>query len=211
MSADTIHGLLHHYGYAFVFLLLLTEAIGLPVPGETVMVAAALYAASTHRLGLAPLLAAAFAGTVAGGMIGYVLGRRFGAPLLLRYGRRVGMHADRRLLGRYLMQRNGATLVFLGRFVALLRCVTAVLAGASRMGWHRFLLFNVLGGAAWTGLYCVGAYTVGRAIMNVAGSMGIIIGAAAVGALIVGWVFLRRNEARLTELARRAAAAGELE
>ena len=129
MSADTIHGLLHHYGYLFVFLLLLTEAIGLPVPGETVMVAAALYAASTHRLGLAPLLAAAFAGTVAGGMIGYVLGRRFGAPLLLRYGRHVGMHADRRLLGRYLMQRNGAALVFLGRFVALLRCVTAVPCG----------------------------------------------------------------------------------
>jgi membrane protein DedA with SNARE-associated domain len=145
MAPDAFHGLLHQYGYAFVFLLLLIEAIGLPVPGETVMVAAALYAAGTHHLALAPLLAAACAGTVLGGMIGYGLGRRFGAPLLLRYGRRIGLHADRRLLGRYLMQRNGAALVFFGRFVALLRCITSLLAGVNRMGWRRFVVFNALG------------------------------------------------------------------
>jgi membrane protein DedA with SNARE-associated domain len=210
VTYDLLHELLHRYGYAFVGGLLLLESTGLPLPGETVMIAAALYAAQTHNLALVPLLAAAFAGAVLGGSIGYGLGRRFGPPLLVRFGPRIGLNADRRLLGRYLMQRNGAALVFLGRFFAVLRSVAALLAGASGMGWQSFMLFNVLGGAAWTGVYCLGGYWFGRAIMNVAGQAGFVLGIAALAAVIVAAWIIRRHEARLLRAARRAEAAGEI-
>ena len=202
--SHTALALLHQFGYGFVFLLLTLEATGLPLPGETVMVGAALYAARTHHLALLPLFVVAAGGAVAGGIIGYTIGRRFGPALLDRYGPRIGFDADRRLLGRYLLQRNGAAFVFWARFVAVLRSVAGILAGVNAMNTRRFMLFNALGGIVWTGLYCCGAYLLGHEITRIAGVAGPVLGITAVAVLIAAVVFIRRHEGRLITLARSA-------
>jgi membrane protein DedA with SNARE-associated domain len=141
------------YGYAAVFGLLLIESIGIPVPGEGVLIAAALFAARTHRLDIVWVLAAGSLAAFLGSCIGYLLGRSAGVLLLTRYGGYVGLTEARLRLGRYLFLRHGAKLVFLGRFVAFLRAFEGILAGANLMGWRRFLVINALGLRLRTGLH----------------------------------------------------------
>ena len=106
------------------------------MPGETVLVSAALYAGSTNRLAIASVILVAATAATVGGTIGYVVGRFIGIPLLLRYGRNVRFDERRLRLGQYLFLRHGGKIVFFGRFVALLRTFAAMLAGANRMSRH---------------------------------------------------------------------------
>jgi membrane protein DedA with SNARE-associated domain len=197
-----LNSLLHHGGYAVVFLVLLLEAVGLPLPGETVMIAAAVYAAGTGRLSLLPLMAVACTATVVGSALGYAVGRRFGGGLLERYGSRIGFSADRRLLAHDLMERRGAWLVLVSRFVTVLRSVLGLLAGASAMDARTFMLCNVIGGAIWCGFYCTAAFELGHAIMRVAGPLGVVIGVIVMAGLIAAFLFVRRHEARLIAAAK---------
>ena len=93
--------------------------------------------------------------------------------------------------------------VFFGRFVALLRTFAAVLAGANRMPWHTFLLWNALGGIGWTSLYGFGAYLLGDAVKRVSGPIGIGMGVVGAIVLIAAFLFIKRNEHRLLEEATR--------
>lgn len=199
-----LHHAIAHYGYWAVPLVIMLESVGLPVPGETVLISAAIYAGTTHQMSIAWVVVVAGLGAIAGGVAGYLIGRELGYPLLLRHGPRVGLTEGRFKLGCYLFGRHGGKVVFFGRFVALLRVLAALLAGATRMTWGRFLLFNALGGVAWAALLGFGGYELGGAARRISGP----IGWAMLGLFVVGltsaWLFLRRHEARLIAEAERA-------
>jgi membrane protein DedA with SNARE-associated domain len=202
ISFHALDHLLHEYGYLTVFLGIMLEAVGLPLPGESLMIAAAIFAATRHELNIVALVAVAAAGAIAGDQIGYVIGRCVGFPVLKRWGAKVGLTEERFELGRYLFHHYGGRIVFLGRFVALLRTFAAVLAGANKMPWHSFLVWNALGGIAWTSLYGFGAYLLGDAAKRVSGPMGIALAVVGGAALLAGIVFIKRNEKRLMEEAK---------
>ncbi len=192
------------YGYGAVALAVGIESIGIPFPGETMLIAAAVYAGSTHQLSVTLVVVAAAAGAIVGDNIGFWIGREFGFRFLLRYGRYVRVTEPRIKLGQYLFLRHGGKVVFFGRFVAVLRALAAVLAGTNRMTWPRFLAFNAAGGIAWATIYGVGAYLLGQQITHVLGPVGMALLAVAVVLLIVSFIFLRKHEARLEEEAERA-------
>ncbi len=207
MFVHRIDGLLAEYGAGLVGVVVALEAMGLPLPGESMIIGGALYGAATHRISLGWLLFAAIVGAITGDNAGYVIGRGLGFRLLAAYGRRVGLSEDRLILGRYLFRRFGGGVVFVARFVAILRTFAALLAGANRMQWSRFLFWNALGGTCWAGGYGLTAYYIGTEIRKVQGSVAVALGTA-VGvlfALII--VYLRRNEHRLIEQARSEARA----
>ena len=206
MSLLPLHlldSLFHQYGYTAVFVIIMLESIGLPLPGETLMVAAALYTASTHHLNIVLLVAFAAAAAICGDQIGYFIGRWIGFRMLKRWGRKLGLSEDRLELGRFLFRKYGAAVVFFGRFVAVLRTFAALLAGANRMPWHSFLLWNSLGGLAWTSLYGFGAYALGDAAKRISGPAGIALAVIGAAALLAAIIFIHRNESRLIEDARR--------
>src|SRR5260370_19767088 len=125
------------------------ESAGVPLPGETILVAAALLAATTNQIDIAVVVAAAATGAIIGDGIGYTVGRRFGTPFLRKYGRYIRLDESRLLIGRYLFFRYGNAVVFFGRFVALLRMFAALLAGANSMPAGRFFFFNGTAGTSW--------------------------------------------------------------
>ena len=190
--------LLAHYGYGLVGIVVMLESMGAPLPGESLLIGTALYCATTHRLDIAWVIAAAVVGAVMGDNFGYLIGRSIGFRLLARWGRRVGLTEDRLVLGRYLFRRHGGKVVFFGRFIAILRTFAALLAGANRMPWPSFLVYNALGGLGWAGGYTLAAYLIGRQVETISGPLGIALGLVA--AIVVGsaLVFLKRNEKRLT-------------
>jgi membrane protein DedA with SNARE-associated domain len=192
------------HGYWIVALVVALESMGIPLPGETVLVSAAIYAGATGNLEIAGVVAAAATGATVGDNGGYWIGRRVGLPLLLRYGRYLRIGEDKIKLGRYMFARYGGSVVFLARFIALLRVLAAFLAGVNRMGWGRFFAFNIAGGVAWASLFGFGAYTLGSQIERMTGGAGLLALAAAAGALACGLVYLRRQEARLLAEANRA-------
>jgi len=192
------------HGYWIVAAAIGIESMGIPVPGETMLVAAAIYAGATHKLDIGMVIAAAVAGAIIGDGLGFLIGRRFGHSLLLRHGSKVGMTPARIKLGQYLFLRFGGAVVFFGRFIALLRALAALLAGVNCMPWPRFLLFNAAGGIVWAGSYGMLAYWFGEKVERVTRPIGII---AVVGAVICSVFmlrFLKYHEAQLEALAERA-------
>ncbi len=209
MSASVLseHGLAQlvaTYGYWIVAGVIGLESMGLPLPGETMLIIAAIYAGTTHQLDIALVIAAAAAGAILGDNIGFMIGRGVGQPLLLRFGPSIGLNERRLKLGQYLFLRYGPEAVFFGRFVALLRALAALLAGANGMPWPRFLVANAAGGIAWACLYGLGAYFFGHEIHRLSGPVGTALLVLALVAVAVGVIFLRRNEARLEDEAERA-------
>jgi membrane protein DedA with SNARE-associated domain len=206
LSASGLEHLLGDYGYGLVFVIIGLEAMGLPLPGESLIIAAALYAATTHKLSIYGIVPAAIAGAIMGDNFGYLIGRWAGFRLLRRYGKHVGLNDKRLELGRYLFRRHGGQVVFIGRFIAILRTFVALLAGANQMHWKTFLLWNAIGGIVWATLYGVSAYLLGHLMSQIAGPVGIVLAAVAAVAIVAAVIFLRRNEARLEELAAQDAA-----
>ena len=196
--------LLSVYGYWAVLAFVGIESIGIPLPGETMLVAAAIYAGASHQLSIELVIAAAIAGAVMGDNIGFGIGYLGGYRLLLRYGRYIGLHERRVKLARYLFLRHGPKVVFFGRFVSVLRTYAAFLAGTARMPWWRFLVFNAAGGITWSLAYGLGAYFLGQQLNRVSRPFEFVAAGLAVVAIVVVVVFLRRNEHRLEEEAERA-------
>ena len=203
VSADLLHHLIATYGYVAVAAIIALESMGVPVPGETVLVIASLIA-SRHHLNIGGVIAAAAAGAMAGDNIGYWVGREFGYRLLLRYGSYLGLTTRRIKLGQYLFMRHGGKVVFFGRFVAVLRVLAAFLAGMNRMDWRTFLYANAAGAVVWSCTVGIAAYTLGRAVLHVTGPLGISLLALAALTLVGGVLFLRRHEAELEEKAEKA-------
>jgi membrane protein DedA with SNARE-associated domain len=202
-SADYATHLIATYGYIAIAVIVGLESMGLPLPGESVLVAAALYT-SQHDHNIVGVVSAAAAGAIVGDNIGYWIGREFGYRLLLRYGTAIGLSASKIKLGQYLFLRHGGKVVFFGRFVAVLRILAALLAGVNRMDWNRFLLANAAGGILWACAIGFGAYAFGRTVLAVTGPLGIALIAISAVLIIGGVLFVRAHEAEFEARAEEA-------
>jgi len=202
--ASNLDSLLATYGYLAVFVFVGVESIGVPVPGETMLVTAAIYAGTTGRLSIFWVIVASSAGAIVGDNIGYLIGRTGGYQLVKRYGRYIRLEEDRLRLGQYLFDKHGSKVVFFGRFVSVLRIFAAFLAGVNRMHWRRFLIFNAAGGIVWSTIYGVAAFLLGKQLLQLSGRVDFALAVVGVAVIILVIVFLRRNEARLQREADRA-------
>jgi membrane protein DedA with SNARE-associated domain len=151
----------HEYGAAAVMLILTFESLGLPLPGESLLVVASVLA-GRGELSLLPLILSAWAGAVLGDNIGYLIGRRLGRAIVLRYGEKIGINADRLNRVEAVFARYGPITVAFARFVNILRQLNGVVAGMLKMDWRRFLVFNALGGALWVSLWTVTGFYLGK-------------------------------------------------
>jgi membrane protein DedA with SNARE-associated domain len=149
------------YGYAAVFGGVLLENTGLPVPGETTLLAAAALAHS-GRLRLPLVILTAIAGATLGDNLGFFIGRHGGRRLAERYGARIGFSATRLRQFDAFFARHGGRTVFIARFVTGLRVVGAVLAGSSGMRWPAFLFYNACGAIVWCTVIALVGYTLGH-------------------------------------------------
>jgi membrane protein DedA with SNARE-associated domain len=210
LATSFVDDLLGRFGYAAVFGFVAIESLGIPFPGETMLVAAALYAGATHQLSIGVIIVVAAAGAIIGDNIGFGIGHWGGYRLLLRYGHYIRLHEGRVKLARYLFQRHGGKVVFFGRFVSVLRTYAAFLAGTARMPWLRFLVFNASGGIVWAIVYGVGAYVVGDRINKLSGPVNLALAGVAVVVVVTLLLVLRRQEQTLTARAE-AALPGPLE
>lgn len=141
---------------------------------------------------------------IIGDNIGYLIGRSIGIRLLARYGKYVRLNETRLKVGQYLFLRHGGKVVYFGRFVALLRTYAALLAGANRMNWLRFLIMNAIGGICWATLFGVGAYVFGEQVKRVAGPTSLLLLVLAIGFFAIGITFLRHHEKELERFAKAA-------
>ncbi len=201
------------HGYWVIGLIVGLESLGLPLPGETILVLAAIYAATEPSFNIWLVIAVAVFGAIMGDNIGYWLGSRYGYALLLRYGERIGMLEPRIKLGQYLFLRHGAKVVFLGRFVALLRILAAFLAGLNWMPWRAFLTANAIGGAIWAAVFGLGGFMFGKALLQLHHALAPIVFALALAGFFGCGYLIRRYEdaaycigrASLARTARRCA------
>lgn len=173
MTFSHLSALVAHYGYLATFVAILVASAGIPLPAGELLIAAAIYAAHTHRLSLAILVLVGSLGAVLGGGAGYAVGRSVATVTLTRYGRLVGLSPARVRLGQYLFHVHGGKIVFVLRFVALIGPFGGVLAGANRMPSSRFMVFNALGGVAWTLVFGFGGYLFGAFFEAVGRPLGI--------------------------------------
>ncbi len=207
MISMTTHNLLHllvTYGYWAVLVFIAIESTGIPFPGETMLLVAAIYAGTTHHLSILLVIVAAASGAILGDNLGFMIGRAGGYRLLRRYGRYIRLDERKLKLGQYLFMKHGGKVVFFGRFVAVLRAWAAFLAGTNRMPWPGFLLFNALGGIVWATLFGLGGYYLGNSIHRLTGPVAIASIVLAALVIIAFLIFVRHNEQRLEAEAERA-------
>jgi membrane protein DedA with SNARE-associated domain len=196
--------LIAKYGYWAVAGSVGLENIGIPLPGETTLILASIFAGSTHELEIALVIAAAAAGSMIGSTFGFWIGREIGYPVLIRYGHYVRLTESKLKIGQYLFLRHGGKIVFFGRFLPVLRMLTAPLAGANCMGWGPFLLFNAAGSLLWSCFYGLGAYSLGKAASHLHLPLELGLTAALIAVLPGVALLLRRQEASLAQAAEQA-------
>jgi membrane protein DedA with SNARE-associated domain len=161
----TLGPVIHHYGYAAIGLFVLLENFGIPVPGETILIASAIYAgAGELNIFLAALVA--FAAAILGDNIGFAIGEFGGRRLLDKYGRYVWLTSKKLDKAEAFFNRNGAKVVVIARFVEGLRQFNGLIAGISEMKWSKFLTFNTIGAALWVGSWTTIGYFAGSHISN---------------------------------------------
>jgi membrane protein DedA with SNARE-associated domain len=205
-----ISHLIASYGYLALFVLVGAESLGIPLPGETALITAGIYAGHTHRLSPWLILAVASAAAIIGDNIGYWIGDKGGYPLARRYGPRVRLDQRKLKITRYMFDNYGAKMVFFGRFVLVLRTYAAFLAGVSRMRWRRFLPANAAGGILWAAIYTSAAYLAGDALQRVSATITCVLAGVAVLAIVAVVLLVRRQTGRLADRAE-AAYPGPLE
>lgn len=156
-----INALLDEYGLAAMFVSLSTEAIGLPMPGESAMLAAAALAGD-GRFNIWHVAMVAWCAALVGDNAGYYLGRRLGRPTILTFGGRVGIteaHLDR---AEQMLDRYGFFVVLSARFLPLLRQLNGLVAGTTGMRWRLFIVADMVGSAAWVAFWSIIGYKVGH-------------------------------------------------
>ena len=187
-------------GYPLLFLLVMAETSGLPIPGETALIAAALLA-SKGTLQIEVVIALAATAAIVGDNIGYLIGRNGGRWLLERPGRFQQQRMQVLVTGQPFFERHGPKAVFFGRFVLGLRVWASWLAGATRMPWHSFVLWNALGGICWAVIIGTIAYVLGNSAKGALEAFG-LWGLIAVVIAIVSFVAWHRRSRRLAPPAK---------
>lgn len=185
------------YGYIGVAGIVALESLGVPIPGETALVAAAVYAGTTHNLNIEVIILVATIGATIGGSGGYWLGRHLGFPLLKRYGHYLGLNDGRLKVAHYLFQNHGGKVVFWGRFVAFLRAFASILAGANGMAWRHFMVVNALGGFVWAVTFGVLSYDLGKSAERIFDNFGLLALAVGVFVIAATLIFFHRHEQML--------------
>lgn len=198
LSFSALTHLLDSWGYPIVGLFVAIESSGIPFPGETMLLAAAVYAGTGH-LAIGWVIVAASAGAILGDNLGYAAGRYGGRALVGRYGKYIRLTPRHLQSAEDFFDRHGDKTVFFGRHVAVLRAWAALLAGLNRMSWKKFLLFNAAGGILWASMYGMLGYALGNnlpllwRIVHVLG-VGGVVGAVAIG--LIAYLLWRRRGAR---------------
>jgi len=201
--AETLKDLIGSYGYFAVFGVVALESAGVPLPGETALITAAIFAGQ-GTLNLFGVIAAASVAAIFGDNCGYWVGREFGFPLLARIAPTLRLDEGKLKVAQYLFLKHGGKIVFFGRFVAILRTFAAFLSGVNKLPWGRFLLFNAAGGVVWASIFGVGGYMLGKAFEHYARPVGIAALACAVVGAIVASRFIARHAEGLREEAEKA-------
>jgi len=167
MSATPLPGflaslapLLDHYGYLALGGLILVEDFGVPSPGETILIAASVYAGA-GRLNIVAVGVIALLAAIVGDNIGYAIGRFGGHALVLRFGKYVFLTRERLDKAEKFFRRYGGEIVVVARFIEGLRQLNGIIAGIAEMPWPRFLAFNTLGAALWVGTWSAVGYLAG--------------------------------------------------
>lgn len=197
---------LDHYGYLAITGLVLIEDFGVPVPGETVLILGAVYAA-TGRLNVVLVALLAFCGALIGDNIGFAIGHFGGRRLAERYGRYVFLTPERLDKATGFFERHGGKVIVIARFVEGLRQANGIIAGTTGMHWRRFLLFNAIGAALWVGVWVTLGYVSGshiNSIYNAAIRYDAYVGAA-VAVLVIAYIarrVIRRRRTRAAESTR---------
>jgi membrane protein DedA with SNARE-associated domain len=182
----------HEYGATAVLVILTFESLGAPLPGESLLIFASVLA-GRGELSLPPLLLSAWSGAVFGDNIGYLIGRRVGRTVVLRYGAKIGINADRLNRVEPFFARYGPVTVAFARFVNILRQLNGIVAGMLKMDWRCFLIFNALGGALWVSVWTLAGFYLGTHVSDIRvigrdlEQAGAILG---VGGLIVAFVYM---------------------
>lgn len=179
-----------HVGYPLLFVLVMAESSGVPVPGETALIGGAVLA-STGDLQIEVVIALAAVGAIVGDNIGYLIGRKGGRWLLERPGALQERRGQALVNGERFFKRHGPKAVFLGRFVLGLRVWASWLAGATHMRWRSFFFWNACGGICWATSIGLLAYFLGHAAGNTVQTFG-IFGLVAALVLVAGLIFAHR-------------------
>jgi len=196
--------LIHTYGLLAVAAVVGLECVGFPLPGETALLAAAVYAGTKHDLNIVSVILTAALAAIIGRMLGYLIGRKFGYWLLLRYGNYLRMTEGRIKLGQYLFLRHGSKIVFIAQFVPVLRTFAGIFAGANVMPWRSFLIANAAGSSIWAVAYGYAAYELGLEFERLEGPIVVILAVITVLSFVAGGIFVHRHEAQLIAEAERA-------
>jgi membrane protein DedA with SNARE-associated domain len=182
-----------HNGLPLLAVAVMLESFGIPLPGETTLIAFGVLASHGHY-DIRLVIAVAAAGAIVGDNLGYWLIGRLGGRALLRRWRWLRAYSDRVLpRAESLMARHGGKTVFFGRFVSVLRTTVAWIAGLSGMNWWKFLFWNAAGGIVWATAVALLAYSLGAAAADATQRYGLYGGAAGAGAVVLGWLCLRRR------------------
>jgi membrane protein DedA with SNARE-associated domain len=188
-----VEHLVQDSGYPLLFLIVMSESGGLPVPGETGLIAAAVLA-SQGKLSIELVIPIAAAAAIVGDNIGYQIGRKGGRWLLQRPGRFHYQRTQVLLTGEPFFERHGPKAVFFGRFLLGLRIWASWLAGATRMRWSSFVLWNALGGCIWATGIGLAAYFLGSSAGSAVEAFGLYGLAAVALAVISGLIAHRRSQ-----------------
>jgi membrane protein DedA with SNARE-associated domain len=189
---------LDHHGYAALMVLVGVEGFGIPFPGQTMLIAAGIYA-SAGQLDLVAVLLLGLVAAIVGDNIGYAIGRCAGRRLVLRFGRYVFLTEERVKSTERFFARRGTLLVPVARFVDGLRQATGMVAGMAQMSWLRFLTYNGLGSIAWVGVWVFVGYLAGDHIGAIYAQIEryeeYVLAAvvAIVAAVLVRWALKRRS------------------
>jgi membrane protein DedA with SNARE-associated domain len=201
MSSHEIAQLLHHYGYALVFGVAALQALGLPLPGTTALIAAALYAATSHGVSIVGVIAAGALGALAGTSAGYALGRWGGEAVLFGVGRRLRQSPERVAWLRGEFSAHGGPWLLIGRFVSGLRNLTGLLAGASGMPVAGFLPASAVAAVAWALINALEYYWFGHAIAGASTWLQMILISVGLAWMVASLRLLRRRALRRPQTA----------
>jgi membrane protein DedA with SNARE-associated domain len=199
----TLEPTLNHYGYLAVVGLVLIEDFGVPVPGETVLILAAVYA-GTGRLNIALVALLGFCGALLGDNIGFAIGHFGGRPLAERYGRYILLTPQRLEMATRFFDRHGGKIIIVARFVEGLRQANGIIAGISGLRWTRFLVFNAIGAALWVGVWTSIGYFSGSHIDTIYNDAARYDKYFAVAVVLFAVIYIVRRVMRV----RRARASG---
>jgi membrane protein DedA with SNARE-associated domain len=197
---NSLAGLLDHFGYWAVLLLVIVEDFGIPVPGETVLIAASVYAGA-GRLNVVAAGVVGFVAAVMGDNIGFAIGRFGGRALVLRWGRYVRLTQERLARAEAFFNHHGAWIITVARFIEVLRQANGIVAGITGMRWLRFVAFNALGAALWVGTWVSLGYLAGSHIGTIYHYVteyafyGLIALAALLAGYVAWWALRRRRRA----------------